>query len=215
MKKLFLIFGFLITFALTSVAAFANSNYLHTITLERNNTGYNIILGSDKMAKVIKKSPSEREMVLELSGITSSDTVNALYKGTNNIDSLVVENIAPNKLNIYITADNINDSTIIMEPSNGEAAIVGETVPLEKTLWIIFVLALFAVIFKVSKDISEEDNKILIKKDIKDREIELYKQYRNEILSNPSINSHKNMRMRRMLKKIDRKIDERLTSIIR
>ena len=119
MKKLFLIFGFLITFALTSVAAFANSNYLHTITLERNNTGYNIILGSDKMAKVIKKSPSEREMVLELSGITSSDTVNALYKGTNNIDSLVVENIAPNKLNIYITADNINDSTIIMEPSNG------------------------------------------------------------------------------------------------
>lgn len=215
MKKIFLIFGFLITFACTSLAVFANANYLHTITLEKNNTGYNIILGADKIAKVVKKTPSEKELVLELSGITSSDTVNALYKGINNIDSLIVENTAPNKIHIYITADNIKDSTVMMEPANGEPAIVGETVPLEKTLWIVFVLALFAVIFKVSKDISEEDNKVLIRKDIKDREIELYRQYRDELLTNTSINAHKDIRMRKMLKKIDRKIDERLTSIIK
>ena len=78
-----------------------------------------------------------------------------------------------------------------------------------------FVLALFAVIFKVSKDISEEDDKILIKKDIKDREIELYRRYRDELVSNPMINSNRDMRMRRMLKKIDRKIDERLTASIK
>ena len=89
MKKIFLIFGFLIAFACTSLSVLANSNYLHTITLEKNNTGYNVLLSSDKMAKVTKKTPSENELVLELSGITSSDTVNALYKGTNNIDSLV------------------------------------------------------------------------------------------------------------------------------
>lgn len=215
MKKIFLIFGFLITFACTSLTVLANSNYLHTITLEKNSTGYNILLNADKMAKVTKKNPSDNELILELNGITSSDTVNALYKGTNNIDSLVVENTAPNKLKIYISADNIKNSTIMIEPENGETSIVGESIPLDKTLWGVFVLALFCVIFKVSKEISEEDNKILIKKDIKDREIEMYKRYRNELVSNPSITPRKDIRMRKMIKKIDRKIDERLSASIK
>ena len=75
-------------------------------------------------------------------------------------------------------------------------------------------MALLAVIVKVSKKLTEEDDRILIKKDIKDREIELYRRYRNEMVTNPSINNRQDMRMKRMLKKIDRKIDERLTSSI-
>lgn len=206
---------FLITFAISNMTAQAAENSLHTITLEKNNSGYNIILGSDKVAKVVKKTPSENELIMELSGITSSETVNALYKGTNNIDRLVIENSAPNKLKIYINADNIKDSTVMIEPINGDTTIVGETIPLDKILWVTFVLALFAVIFKISKDISEEDDKILIKKDIKDREIQLYRKYRSEMSVNPVIASHSDLRMRKMLKKIDRKIDERLTSVIK
>ena len=120
-----------------------------------------------------------------------------------------------NKLKVYITAENIKDSTVMIEPLNGETTIVGESIPLDKVLWITFVLALFAVIFKISKDISEEDDKILIKKDIKDREIQLYRKYRSEMAINPGIDSHTDIRMRKMLKKIDRKIDERLTSVIK
>ena len=86
--------------------------------------------------------------------------------------------------------------------------------PVDKVLWIGFVMALLAVIVKVSKKLTEEDDRILIKKDIKDREIELYRRYRNEMVTNPSINNRQDMRMKRMLKKIDRKIDERLTSSI-
>lgn len=212
-KGLFLIFGFLLTFSFTALTVHASTNYLHTITLEKNNKAYNIILGSDKSAKVVKKIPSDNELILELSGITSSDTVNALYKGTNSIDKLVVENSAPNKLKVYITAGNIKDSTVLIDPIYGESTVVGEKFPLDKVLWTVFVLALFFVIFKVSKDISEEDDKVLIKKDIKDREIELYRQYRNELISNSMSNSNKDIRMRKILKKIDRKIDERLTSV--
>ena len=96
------------------MTAQAAENSLHTITLEKNNSGYNIILGSDKVAKVVKKTPSENELIMELTGITSSETVNALYKGTNNIDRLVIENSAPNKLKVYITAENIKDSTVML-----------------------------------------------------------------------------------------------------
>lgn len=214
MKRLILIFTFLITFIFSNSVANAAENHLHTITLEKNNTGYNIILGTDKLTKVIKKSPSENELEITLKGISSSDTVNALYKGSNNIDGLVIESTAQNKLKIHITAENIKDSTIMIEPINGTPTIVGETVPADKILWTIFVFSLFAVIFKISKDISEEDDKILIKKDIKDREIELYKKYRSEILTN-KILDNRDLKMRNIVKKIDRKIDERLTSVIK
>lgn len=210
MKKLILIFTFLIAFSLN---ANATENYLHSITLEKNNTGYNIILNSDTLAKVNKKLKNDKELLLEVKNIKSAQTVNAIYKGTTNIDGLVIENTNPDELKIFINADNISDSTVIIEPENGKPTIVGENYPIDKILWIICVMALFSVIFKFAKDISEEDDKILIKKDIKDREIQLYRKYRSQMAMNPSIDSRKTLRMNSMLKKIDRKIDDRLTSI--
>jgi hypothetical protein len=215
MKRIILILTFLITFAFSTLAVTAAGNNLHTITLEKNNTGYNIVLGSDKIAKVVKKTPANNELIMEITGITSSETVNAIYKGTNSIEGLIIENTAPNKLRISITAENIKNSTVMMESLNGETTIVGETVPVDKILWAVFVMALFGVIFKVSKDITEEDDKILIKKDIKDREIQMYRKYRSEMSINTGIDNRTDLRMRKMVKKIDRKIDERLTSAIR
>ena len=214
MKRLFLIFTFLITFVFSIQQANAADNYLRTITLEKSNTGYNVILGADTMAKVTKKTPSENEIIIEMKDIKSSETVNAVYKGTTSIDGLVIENSSYDRLKIYISADNIKYSTVIMETADGAAQIVGESVPLDKILWIMCVLALFSVVFKVAKDLSEEEDKILIKKDIKDREIQLYRKYRSQMMVNPSIDATQSLKMRRMLKKIDRKIDERLTSVI-
>lgn len=214
LKKLFLIFTFLITFIFTNLSANASGNYLHTITLENTDSGYNIILGTDKVSKVVKKTPSENELIMELGGISSSETVNAIYKGTNNIDGFVIENAGVNKLKVYITAPNIKNSTIMIEPINGVTTIVGDSLPVDKVLWLMFVLALFAVVFKVSKDITEENDKPFIKKDIKEREIEMYRKYREELSSNP-ISVNGDLRMKRIMKKIDRKIDERLTSSLK
>ena len=58
------------------------------------------------------------------------------------------------------------------------------------------------------------DEKVLIKQNIKDREIQMYKKYRRDMYTDPVIDSN-NLRMKKMLKKIDRKIDERLTSAIK
>ena len=94
MKRIILILTFLITFAFSTLAVTAAGNNLHTITLEKNNTGYNIVLGSDKIAKVVKKTPANNELIMEITGITSSETVNAIYKGTNSIEGLIIENTA-------------------------------------------------------------------------------------------------------------------------
>ena len=215
MKRILGIFMFLILFAFTSLSVSAKTNYLHTITLEKNNTSYNVILGTDSVSNVIKKHSSNNELVLELNGISSSDTVNAIYKGSNDINSLVVEHISSTKLRVYISADNIGSASIILQTSDGVSSIVGEKFPLDKALWTIFVLIVFGVIFTVSKKISEEDDKILIKKDIKDREIAMYRAYRKQMDNNDYLKMNKSLRMKSMMKKIDRKIDERLASTIR
>ena len=197
----------------TAMSAFAQENYLHTIRLEKNNDAYNVILGTDKMISVEKSIPSDKELVLVLSGITSSDKVDALYKGTNNIDSLIVENLSKNKIKVYISAQGIKDSTIIVEPENGQSSIVGESIPIEKNVWIFFVLGLFCVIFKTSKKIvAEENKKISYSQSIKDREIEIYKKYKKEFCTQPQINFKHDIRMKKIMKKIDRKIDDRLTN---
>lgn len=199
---------------MTSLASYASGNILHTITIEKNNSGYNIILNSDKVAKVSKATPSSNTLTLNLNGITSDGTVNALYKGNANVESLIVENSGLNKLKISISADNISSSSVIMDTKDGANAIVGEGFPIDKTLWTMFVLGMFCVIFNISKKMTEDDSKILIKQDIKDREIEMYRRYRRD-LDNLSTQSLKEMRMKNMLKKIDRKIDERLMSSIK
>ena len=215
MKKTFLIFTLLISFIFTNAVVNAADNSLHTITLEKNTSGYNIILGSDKIAKVSKKAISEDELELTLTGVSSAQTVNAIYKGTNSIDSLIIENSGQNKLKVHINADNIKNSTLIIEPIYGEPTIVGESLPMDKILWSIFVLAMFTVIFRITKNIAEEEDKILIKKDIKDREIELYRRYKQEFVTNPDMGMSKDFRMKKMMKKIDRKIDERLTASLK
>ncbi len=214
MKKIFLILSVIAAFAFTCLSVFASGNYLRTITLEKNNAGYNIVLSTDKAAKIIKSSPSQSELILELKGVTSSDTVNALYKGVSNIDNFVVENVSPNRLKVYIKADNIKNATVVMNPVNGQSTVISDTFPINKTAWAGFVLLLLYVIFRISSKSAQHENSILIKRDIKDREIELYRRYRKNINSNPSIYSQ-DKKFQNMLRKIDRKIDERLASSIK
>lgn len=212
MKKIFLTIIFI--FMITAIAVQAKGNYLHTITLEKNNGSYNVILDTDKISKVTRKVLSEREIVLDVSDISAADTVNALYKGTNEVDNLVIENNEPNNLKIYITAANIKDASVIIKPVNGEGIITGESFPVKKAVWAGFVILLFAGIFAGAKKVSEQDAKILIKQDIKDREIQMYRKYRKNLEQNMSISSN-DMKMKSMLKKIDRKIDERLSASYR
>ena len=212
MKRIIITFSFLIAFVFTCLSVNAKTNMLHTITLERNGSGYNIVLKTDNTTKVTKKTLADNEIVLDLAGIKSSDTVNALYKGTDNIENLVVESTGRNSLKIYITANNIRNSSVITQSINGENRIISEGMPLSKTLWATFVLFVFGVIFAICKKDTEAESKIGIKKDIKEREIALYREYRKNFEEDMSVNP-RITKMHSMLKKIDRKIDERLSNL--
>ena len=204
MKKIVLILSAIIFTIASNLSCQAVENVLHTITLEKNLDGYNVLLDADSLTTVTKKSPSNNELMLEISNVVSDSNVNALYKGVSNVDSLVVEN-GNDKIKVYIKADNIKNSTVIIEPKDGMPTIVGETAPIDKILWVLCVLAMLSILFKVATKLSVKEKQVMIKKDIKDREIQLYKKYLNEMnTTNPIIN-------RKITRKIDRRIDERLT----
>ena len=185
MKRLIILF----TLIFLGLGVNASENYLHTIILEGTNDGYNILLKSDSMPDVKKTVKGSDNLTLDIKGITTSKSVNAIYKSTNGVNSLVVENVANDEIKISITAKDIANATVLTQVKDNQPVIVSERFPIEKVLWSFAVLFILAFIIKSAKAITDYENSISIKKDIKEREIELYKNFQRELESMPKINS--------------------------
>ena len=170
------------------MSAFAADNYLHTVILEGTDDGSNIILKSDSLPQVKKTLKGSDNLILDVKGISVSSAVNAIYKSSADINSLVVENVADNELKIYIAAKDIARSTIMAQMPDNTPVILSERFPAEKVLWTFAVLIILALAVKSAKAITDYENSLVIKKDIKDREIELYRNFQRELASMPDIN---------------------------
>lgn len=184
MKRIFLT----LTILFFGLAVQASDNFLHTVVLEGTDDGYNIILKSDELPQVKKSIKGNDNIVLDVKGITTSAAVNAIYKSTNDVNSLIVENVANDELKIYVQAKDISKATIMAQTKSGEPVILSERFPLEKVLWSFAVLVILAMLAKSAKSITDYENSLVIKKDIKDREIELYRNFQKELASMPNIN---------------------------
>lgn len=166
----------------------AAENYLHTIILEGTDDGYNVILKTDYMPQVKKTFKGNDSLILDVKGITVSSSVNAIYKSSASINSLVIENVANDEVKIYIDAKDISKSTLMAKTPDNDPVILSERFPSEKVFWTLAVFIILAFAIKSAKAITEYENSIVIKKDIKDREIELYKNFQKELANMPKIN---------------------------
>lgn len=187
MKKIFLLITTLLLFIIPAQAT--QMNYLHTIVLESTDDGYNVVLNSDTVPSVKKSTKGADKIVLTLKDVTASDNLNAIYRGTSEVNSLVIETISAYEIKIYIHAKNIMNSTIMAKTTDGNQTIISERFPIEKTVWTLCVLLILALLFKSAKSVADYENSIVIKKDIKDREIELYRNFQKELNNMPKINS--------------------------
>ena len=184
MKRIILV----LTILFMGLAARASENYLRTVVVEGTDDGYNIILKTDDLPEVKKTVKGSDNITLDVKGITTSSSVNAIYKSTASVNGLIVENVADDELKIYIQAKDIAKATIMAQTSSGEPVILSERFPVEKVLWSIAVLGILAMVVKSAKAITDYENSIVIKKDIKDREIELYRNFQKELANMPKIN---------------------------
>ena len=174
---------------LFGMAGYAADNMLHSIVLEGTEDGYNVVLKTDSEPTVKKVIKGNNNLVLNVKDISTSTSVSAVYKSTSDVSGLVVENISNNELNIYIQAKDIAKATIMSENANGELVILSERFPVEKVVWTFAVIGILFMLIKSAKAITEYENSLVIKKDIKDREIELYRKFQRELDSMPKINN--------------------------
>ena len=184
LKKLLLLLTIITT--VTMNLAFANSNFLNSVVLERGEDGYNIILRSDNKAKVKKSFQSDDKITLTLNGITTSNDFNTMYKNTSEVNNIIVENTDSNTVKIYIQAPEISKANIIFETPNSAPIAVGDSFASEKLIWSVISLALLLLVMRSAKNIKTGNMLYdLHQQVIREREMEMYENFKNELKYKP------------------------------
>lgn len=204
MKKLFLLFTTLI---FTASLAFASDNFLNTVVLEGTESGYNIILRTDEIASVKKIINSDNKITLDVKGVSSSNTISTLYKNTSHANTVIVENSGNNSVKIHINAKDIAHSNIIFDTPASAPVVVSEGVSNNTAAWSVVAFVLLCFIFAKSRNIKDDSASVIkeaIQKDMRNREIAMYKNYKKEMLTIPSIDYKiKNPRLQETIRRAD------------
>lgn len=204
MKKLVL---FISIFLLTTCAALAGDNFLNAVILEGTENGYNIILRSDNLANVKRSVEGQNQLTLEVKGLSAASTLSTLYKNTSNANSVIVENAGSNSVKIHVNAENISNSNIIFDTPASSPVVVTDSISKNTLIWSILAFVGLSSIFFMSKNIKDDPHVEVaeaIQKSMRDREIEMFKNYRKELLTIPSIDYKiKNPRVKEAIRRAD------------
>lgn len=187
LKRLILILTLIVTF--TTAAANAAGNFLNSVVLEKGDEGFNIILRSDNTAKVKKSLQSSDKIVLTLQGITTSNDFNTMYKNTSDINNIIVENTDNDTIKLYIQAPGISKANIVFETPNSAPIPAVDNFASEKIAWSVISLILLLMAMKSAKNINT-GNPIydLHQKVIREREMEMYQNFKQELKHMPKMN---------------------------
>ena len=207
MKNLFFIVVSIITFLFSS-SAFAADNYLNSVVLEGvDNGGYNILLRSDAIASVKRTVQDNNKIILNIKGLTASDDISTVYRNTSSVNGIVVENVGNNEVAIQIQAKNIDKANIIFDSPASAPIVVSDGISKKAIGWSVFALLLLCTILAKSRNLkvdSKDKIRAGVRKDIRDREVQMYRNYRRELLTKPSIDYKvRSPRMQRAIKEAD------------
>lgn len=177
----------LLLLLLTGLSSYAAENYLNSVIIEKKDESYNVVLRSDDVVKVKKRVETPNRIELKLKNITQSPDLNTLYKNTSEVNALVIQNDGSNGLALYIDAPSISKADIVFETPNSTPRKVNNIISNEQVLLYIFMMMLFLIMLRASQVNSAPAQKD-INEIIKEREIALYRDFKREIASIPSIN---------------------------
>lgn len=204
MKKLLI---FIAIFIISISGALASDNLLNTVILEGTEGGYNIVLRSDSIAGVRRIISSDDKLTLDIKGLSSSNNLSTIYKNTSDANSVIVENVGNNEVKIHIQAKNIVNANIIFDTPASAPVVVSDKVSNDAIAWSAVAFVLLCFIFAKSKYIEDDPEKEIaeaIQKNMRDREIAMYKNYRKELLTIPSIDYKvKNPRVKEAIRRAD------------
>ena len=205
MKKILLTIVTML-FMVTSALA-ANDNFLNAVVLEGTDSGYNIILRSDAVPSVKRVVENSNKIVLDIKGLTSSDDISTVYKNTSSANGVIVENIGNNSIRVQVQGKNISSANVIFDTPASAPIVVTDKVSKRTVGWSATALVLLCFIFAKSRDIKVDTRakvREAVQKNMRDREIAMYKNYRREMLTIPSIDYKiKNPRLKKVIRRAD------------
>lgn len=191
----------------TFSGAFAAENFLNTVILEGTGNTYNVILRSDAAAMVKRVVENNNKITLEIKGLTSSDNISTLYRNTSAANGVIVENVGSNAIRIHVQGKNIASANIIFDTPATAPIVVTDKVSKNTIGWSLFALAVLCFMFAKSREIKVDPRakaREAMQKSMRDREIAMYKNYRREMLTMPSIDYKiKNPRMKQAIRRAD------------
>lgn len=187
MRKIFL--NLIMMVMMLTTAAYASDNNLNSILLEGTESGYNIILRSDKIAQVKKTIQPDGALLIDIKNISSPVNLDTRYVNVKNVNNMVVENSGGNEVKIYIQAEGIEKADIIFETPAAPPYIVSDGVSKKQAGWTIAAFVFMLVLAGSFKKSVAKDEKISLQNDLTEREIKLYKEMKSNIMTSAKIDS--------------------------
>lgn len=187
MRKIFL--SILMTIMMLVTTAYASDNNLNAILLEGTESGYNIILRTDKVAQVKKAIQSDGTLLIDIKNISSPVNIDTRYVNIKNVNNVVVENVGGNDVKIYIQAEGIEKSDIIFETPAAPPYVVSDSVSKKQAGWTIAAFVFMLVLAGSFKKSVAKDEKLSLQKDLTEREIKLYREMKSNIMTSAKIDS--------------------------
>ncbi len=120
MKRLFTALVILTMTALSASAASSKDNILNAIQIDSLKDTYNITLSTSAETEVKRTIQSSDNMILTLKDIKPAKSMNTIYKNAAEVDSIMVEQVGDNNLNIIVKAHNISNSAVVVDAENAE-----------------------------------------------------------------------------------------------
>ena len=205
MKKL--LFTIITILMINCGVAFASDNFLNTVILEGTAGGYNVILRSDAIATVKRTVESPDKITLNIKGLSASDEMTTLYRNTSSANGIIVENVGNNEVKVQIQGKGVSKADIIFDSPAAAPLVVSDGVSHKAIGWSIFAILALCFLFAKSRNIKVDSSDRInaaVRKNIRDREIAMYKNYRRELLTKPSIDYKvKNPRMQQAIRQAD------------
>lgn len=205
MKKILLTIVTMLIMISTAVAS--SDNFLNAVVLEGTDSGYNIVLRSDAVASVKRIVENNNKIVLDIKGLTSSDDISTVYKNTSAANGVIVENIGNNSIRVQVQGKNISNANVIFDTPASAPIVVTDNVSKKTVGWSVAALVLLCFIFAKSRDLKVDTRakvREAVQKNMRDREIAMYKNYRREMLTIPSIDYKiKNPRLKKVIRRAD------------
>lgn len=102
----------------TALVANATDNVLQSVQIDSVGDTYNIILKTTSEAQIKKTTQASNKIILNLNDIRASKTINTIYNNATNVDSVMIEPVGDNAVNVIIQADNVSNAAITFDSSD-------------------------------------------------------------------------------------------------